>query len=203
MITVYLTETSDIPQNAVEKAVTLLTVWRGNIVSKYKNGSAVKNGAFAYLLLKKLSLDIFGEFDDSPFTYGECGKPYFTKSKLFFSLSHCKTVVAAAVSEYEIGIDVADRREISLNIANRICSHAELERLDRTEDKQSYLLRLWCEKESLSKLSGKGYTEGFKIYDTTISPADSFTEYEKYALAVSGKGAENVKAVNIDWRELI
>lgn len=202
MITVYLTETSDIPQSAVEKAVTLLPVWRGNIVSKYKNGSAVKNGAFAYLLLKKLSLDISGGFDDSPFTYGECGKPYFTKSKLFFNLSHCKTAVAAAVSEYEIGIDIADRREIPLSIANRICSQAELEQLDRTADKQSYLLRLWCEKESLSKLSGKGYTEGFKIYDTTLSPA-GFTEYEKYALAVSGKGAENAKAVNIDWRELI
>ena len=61
----------------------------------------------------------------------------------------------------EIGVDIMDNRPINEKIALRICSERELNKFNRVKDKQSFLMELWCKKESLVKKSGIGFNKGF------------------------------------------
>lgn len=203
MIKVYTAETKAITEYALKAALDILPQWRREYVCKQKSISGRINGAFSYLLLQKLAADGFGITDSAPFTYGEQGKPYFSESSLKFSISHCRNAVAAAVSEYETGIDVTDKRAVPEKLASRICSDGEMKRFNASQDKQLFLCRLWCEKESLAKLNGSGFTKGFKIYDTTQKPAGFFKDMGSYLLAVSGKNAETVQLARIPWEILI
>lgn len=203
MIKVYTTETKQITEPALNAALDILPQWRREYVRQQKSLSGRINGAFSYLLLQKLTADGFGITDSAPFTYNEHGKPYFSGSNLRFSISHCQNAAAAAVSENETGLDIIDKRDISEKLAERICSEEELNRFESSQDKQLFLLRLWCEKESLAKLDGSGFTKGFKIYDTTKKPADLFKDMGSYLLALSGKNAEAAQITDIPWEALI
>ena len=203
MIKVYITETKGIDEPALKTALELLPQWRREYVCKQKNLSDRINGAFSYLLLQKLTADGFGVSDTAPFTYGGHGKPYFSVSNVKFSISHCRNAAAAAVSEYEVGLDVMDNREISEKLASHICSDREMELFESLQDKQFFLRRLWCEKESLSKLDGNGFTKGFKVYDTAQKGADFFIDRGSYVLALSGKNAESAHLTELPWETLI
>ena len=203
MIKVYITETKGIDEPALKAALKLLPQWRREYVCKQKNLSDRINGAFSYLLLQKLTADGFGVSDTAPFTYGEHGKPYFSASNVKFSISHCQSAAAAAVSEHEVGLDVMDNREISEKLASHICSDQEMELFESSQDKQFFLRRLWCEKESLSKLDGNGFTKGFKVYDTTQKGAVFFIDRGSYVLALSGKSAETAQLTELPWERLI
>ena len=203
MIKVYTTETNQITESALQTALDILPQWRREYVCQQKSLSDRINGAFSYLLLQKLAADEFGIADTAPFTYGEHGKPYFSGSSVKFSISHCRNAAAAAVSRYEVGVDVTDKRIINEKIASRICSDGELERFNASEDKQLYLCRLWCEKESLAKLDGSGFAKGFKVYDTTQKSADFFSDRGGYLIAVSGKNAKTTQVTDIPWKTLI
>ena len=203
MVKVYTTETEKISECELQAALDILPLWRREYVCKQKSLSDRINGAFSYLLLQKLMADEFGITDTAPFTYGEHGKPYFSVSDVKFSISHCRNAVAAAVSEHEVGLDVTDKRELSEKLALRICSAGELKFFDSTQDKQFFLCRLWCEKESLAKLDGNGFTKGFKVYDTTQRPADFFGDRGSYLLAVSGENAKKTHITDVPWENII
>ena len=203
MIKVYTTETKAIAEPALEIALEMLPQWRREYVCKQKSLLGRINGAFVYLLLQKLTADVFGIATAAPFTYNEHGKPYFSDSDIKFSVSHCQNAVAAVVSECEIGLDIFDDRAINEKLVSRMCSENELQRFNASADKQLFLRRLWCEKESLAKLDGSGFTKGFKIYDTAKNPAGFFRETGGYVLAVSGKNAETAQIAEIPWEALI
>ena len=203
MIKVYITETTKITEAVLKTALDILPQWRREYVCKQKSLSGRINRAFSYLLLQKLTADEFGIADTAPFTYGEHGKPRFSSSEIKFSISHCRNAVAAAVSEHETGLDIIDKRKISEKIASRICSDEELKRFNSSKDKQFFLCRLWCEKESLAKLDGSGFTKGFKVYDTTQKGADFFIDRDSCMLALSGKNAKKPQLTEIPWEALI
>ena len=203
MIKVYITDTNKITEAVLKTALDILPQWRREYVCKQKSLSDRINGAFSYLLLQKLTADEFGVADTAPFTYGEHGKPYFSSSNIKFSISHCRNAVAAAASEHEIGIDIIDKRMVAEKIALRICSDEELKLFNSSKDKQLFLRRLWCEKESLAKLDGNGFAKGFKVYDTAQNGADFFIDRGSCMLALSGKNAKNPELAEIPWEVLI
>lgn len=202
-IKVYCTLTEGIDKEILSAAMSMLPSWRRKYTEK-KTFSEQVNGTFSYLLLQRLISEQFGLSDSAPFTYGEQGKPYFAQTDLFFSLSHCKTAAAAAASKSEIGIDILDNRPVSEKIAFRICNEAELEKFDRSEDKQEFLRQLWCKKESIVKRRGIGFTEGFKTADTEKEHCRLFAK-EKYILSVSAeqKADVEIETKEISFKELI
>ena len=88
--------------------------------------------------------------------YGEClpeikktsnGKPFFPeRPELYFSLSHAKTHVACALSDFPVGVDIESPRVISDRAIRYFCSDLELSLF--------YPLDLWVLKESYVKLIG-------------------------------------------------
>lgn len=78
-----------------------------------------------------------------------------------FSLSHCKDVVACAVSNHNIGIDVENIIPYNPDVARRVCTAAELEILEQSENKEADFIKLWTIKEAISKFDGRGLTMPF------------------------------------------
>lgn len=199
---VYAATTEGIDDGALEKALSMLPLWRREYVEKKITPEKI-NGAFSYLLLQLLLEKEFAATDTAPFTYGKQGKPFFSKQDLFFSMSHCKTAVGAAVCEYEIGLDLMDSRKINENLAARICSIDELKSFELSEDKQLFLRQIWCKKESAVKMTGSGFTKGFRNVDTTKLHF-SFFENADYIMSVyMNKTNCNVTTKEIDWKTLI
>lgn len=205
-ITVYIASTKGIDKLSLEKAESLIPGWRKDYVLKKKQTPSRINGVFAYLLLKILvetEFAEFGAFDALPFKYGENGKPYFSNSSLFFSMSHSKTAVGAAVSDIEIGFDVTDDRIIRPELANRICSAAELSSLRDSKNNENDLRQIWCKKESMAKRSGEGFSKNLPQIDTSKG---KFAVYEadEYCAAVNWEEAEITPRFKIiSWKELL
>lgn len=94
------------------------------------------------------------------------GKPYFPdRPDIHFSLSHAKTHVLCAVSDFPVGVDIETVRHVRQGVAERVCVPDELCAFDFFE--------LWVLKESFLKLSGNTHVslksicfkrDGDKIY---------------------------------------
>lgn len=140
---------------------------------RLERAQAVKSSAvrsrtiFSYALLRLALMENFGMTEAPEFGYEPHGKPFLKDfPNIFFSMSHAENAVLCAVSEQPIGADVQDIRTLKADISGRICTPAELERLNAADDKDRGLCRLWCLKESFGKLTGKGFSEGFTQIDT-------------------------------------
>ncbi|MBD5081492.1 MAG: 4'-phosphopantetheinyl transferase superfamily protein [Ruminococcaceae bacterium] len=202
-IKIFYMLTESVTEPDLNKALSMIPDWRREKVLKCKNFNDRVNGAYAYLILQYLIKSEFGAFDAAPFRYGEKGKPYFSKSPLFFSISHSKCAVGAAVCEIEIGFDTTDHRNVREELAERICTHSELTAFQRSNDKQRFLRQLWCKKESHVKRTGDGFSKGFTEIDT--SKEKFFVcDTKNFCMSVNWeKGENNVEIREIDRQELL
>ena len=95
----------------------------------------------------------------------ERGKPYFRDSDLHFSISHTKNHAFCVVSQQNIGIDAEEMgRPVSPKLAKHVLSPTEFARYEASDDPDDTLLRLWVQKESYAKLTGRGW--GNYLYET-------------------------------------
>lgn len=102
------------------------------------------------------------------FAEAETSKPYAMDLPAQFNISHCGDMVVCAVDSAPVGIDIEKIRPISLKIAKRVCTEAELLYLfghvptpeDYAYTTDSEMLRrfyeLWTQKEAICKLKGVG-----------------------------------------------
>ena len=121
------------------------------------------------------------------------GKPYFVGEDLHFSISHTKTTVFCAISEYPIGIDAEElSRDIPLALAEKILSAGELA--------QKALLTFWVLKEADAKCTGEGlriwpnHTD-FSLSDPRVRELDGclVAVIEKEQRLPCAKGAVNCR----------
>lgn len=122
---------------------------------------------FSYALLRLALAESFGITQPPEFGFEQHGKPFLRDyPDIFFSLSHAVNMALCAVSEQPIGADIQDVRALKADISEKICTPLELERLNRAGERNREICRLWCMKESVGKLTGKGFAEGFKGIET-------------------------------------
>lgn len=109
---------------------------------------------FVWKLLEYALNNSFGlDFKKLEFQLGESGK--WLLENCYFSLSHSEGVVAVAVSDNPIGLDIEwAERSVSPLLYKKILSDREVTefyRLDESERKE-YLIKKWTMKESVFKL---------------------------------------------------
>ncbi|MBR4608601.1 MAG: 4'-phosphopantetheinyl transferase superfamily protein, partial [Lachnospiraceae bacterium] len=96
------------------------------------------------------------------YRYGKNGKPYWVELPYYFSLSHSGDLVALAVSEQEIGLDVQKVTGTDWKkLAGRFFAQEEQRELEKLceiseELGRKEFFRLWCQKESYGKMTGEG-----------------------------------------------
>lgn len=123
--------------------------------------SAVKHtSCSAWILLHQTLLANGLPVGDVAFTAN--GKPYFSESHIFFSISHSHGVCAVAIADKPLGVDVEQiRTNYPPNMIERSLTDAEKAVYDGD------FTHIWCRKEAVAKMTGEGITEYPVTIDTT------------------------------------
>lgn len=107
------------------------------------------------------------------YIYGENGKPYLADyPQIYFSLSHSGNMVACAIADKEIGLDIQKQVQVKEKLAKRFFTEKEyaflntLKEVDGTIGKayKDWFFRLWSIKESYIKFTGQGMKQGLDTF---------------------------------------
>ena len=114
--------------------------------SLFKNQNTKLSFGWKYVLKTILNNDYTGIYKD------EHGKPFLIDSKLNFSVSHTKNIIAIALHEHkEIGIDIEYCSDKVERVKHKFLCDQELNNISSLTE----LTQFWCIKEATYKLNGK------------------------------------------------
>lgn len=120
------------------------------------------NCVITYLMLLYGLRECFG-ITSFQIEFGEYGKPYLSEYPgVHFSISHCDTGCAVAVSNCSVGVDIQDLRPFSWDVAKRVCCQRELNELGRCPEEEQLFAKIWVMKESYGKMIGQGMLYEFQ-----------------------------------------
>lgn len=210
---VFLTEISDYSKEFFEKAALLLPPEKRSEIFNITNERARNESVLAWTLLRfalaKNNITVI-----PPLSFSERGKPSFVGQKIYFSLSHSKNKVCAAISfESEIGTDVQAESIFSDKMKRRVFCDNELRTAERTENPNKFFTTLWAVKESYLKNTGSGIAYNLKSLDFSKALSfDFFEEQERYytvfyfdgyALSVCSSEKEKQRLFSVAANELV
>ena len=120
------------------------------------------------LLVQRLLAEHYG-IKDAKLNRKENGQPYLTGCSLYVSITHCEDLVACAVSENPVGIDLEKIRPVDLKLCRHVCQPEEKtyvlgEYPENTDgeclDEQvlERFFEIWTAKEAYFKKCGTGIT---------------------------------------------
>ena len=89
------------------------------------------------------------------FLYNEYGAPSI-KNGPYFSISHCKSGIAVAVSKQPIGIDIETVRPLKVDLVKKTMNPLEQEVIFFDTQPDWAFTRLWTRKEAFLKMKGTG-----------------------------------------------
>ena len=138
-------------------AYKLLPENRKQKVDRFRFEKDKKLSAGAYLLLDKLLKE---EGITHPvYKTGKYGKAYISNMKnIHFNLSHSGKMVACAISDTEVGVDIEyTDPTIDLNIAKNYFYNSEYENIMKSEKPSDEFFKFWVLKESYMKYTGLGF----------------------------------------------
>ena len=141
----------------VQRMLPLVSAQRREQALRYKHTF----GRFCCLKSWLMLQELIGPF--AYWQYNEHGKP-FIEGGPFFSISHCKTGIAVAVSDEPIGIDVEHIRTADKSLIERTMNADEQQHIQSDRD----FTRLWTQKEAVVKWQGTGI-ESFEQLQTILS----------------------------------
>ena len=125
------------------------------------------NGRDGHTVGRELLRQLVGELPQIRVT--EQGKPYFADGRVHFSISHTKNHAFCVISDTNIGIDAEETdRNVKPSLARYVLSPKEFARYEASADPTATLLRLWVQKESYAKLTGRGW--GNYLRETDFDP---------------------------------
>ena len=113
------------------------------------------------------------------FLYNDYGAPYIEGGP-YFSISHCKTGIAVAVSQNPVGIDIESIRSFKPELMRKTMNEDEQLRITSSAIPEVEFIRFWTQKEALLKLQGTGIISDLHhvlahvqdVFWTEISPLD-------------------------------
>lgn len=108
-------------------------------------------------------LQIHFEITDYEIEIGEHGKPYLVNLPYHFSISHSNGLVACAVADTQIGVDIERRSTMSpekiRSISARFFTPEEIDALKGADYSAQMFYVIWTRKEALSKYFGTPFME--------------------------------------------
>lgn len=167
----------------------------------------------AYCLLKYGLYKEIGHIlpDYTTFEYYEHNKPKVQGVDKKFNMTHSHKCVAAAISDFEVGIDVEGEKNITDNLINFTMNKNEIIKIKA--DKSNFY-RYWTNKESYLKLTGQGINviltsldlSSFSDSVFTYKDAKFYTEtHEGYSLSVCSfeETFSEKDVVRLSFKELL
>lgn len=121
----------------------------------------------SYEMLLQLLASTYTLHSTPTFLYNEYGAPSI-KNGPYFSISHCKSGIAVAVSKQPIGIDIETVRPLKVDLVKKTMNSLEQEVIFFDTQPDWAFTRLWTRKEAFLKMKGTGI-----INDLHAALADS------------------------------
>lgn len=121
----------------------------------------------SYEILLQLLASTYTLHSTPTFLYNEYGAPSI-KNGPYFSISHCKSGIAVAVSKQPIGIDIETVRPLKVDLVKKTMNPLEQEAIFFDTQPDWAFTRLWTRKEAFLKMKGTGI-----INDLHAALADS------------------------------
>ena len=164
---------------------------RADEINSVRNDRLKKEKYYAWKLLERAFTECGFVFSDLEFTKNENGK--WVCDRCHFSLSHTDGMVAVALSDLTVGVDVEKVSDRAKKVAKKVFSADELS--GSSDDEILYTTKLWTIKESIFKTLDERI---FSPQNITISEHEVRTIEidcggEKYVVSVAGEGAENAE----------
>jgi len=164
---------------ALDDALTLLSKRRRDKTLRYRFERGKMLSAGAGLLLDNM-LHAHGLRErDMRYVEGEHGKPAFElHPELHFSLSHSGNLVACAMGDMPVGVDVQTIVTARDSLVNYIMSDSEKSQLQALKDldaKNAYFTLLWTLKECYAKATGTGLTHDFPSFQVVNGEVKTLT----------------------------
>ena len=152
----------------LSKAYELLPKFRKEKVDYFRFDKDKKLSAGAYLLLERMLKE--ENVTEPLFRIGKYGKAYISNHEdIYFNLSHSHKMVACAISDREVGIDVEIiDPTIDLNIAKLYFYNSEYENIMKSENPADEFFRYWVLKESYMKYTGLGFNLELDSFEIMI-----------------------------------
>lgn len=170
----------NIHQLDIEAALRAVSDERRQYALRYRHEHDQRLCLAAYLLLHKALKLECGIAELPQFTMGEHGKPTLVgHPDIHFNMSHCHGVVACAVSDQPVGIDVERIDRYDPDLLQRTMNAIERKLIAASADAATMFIRLWTMKESVLKLTGEGISRDLHTvllhpdryrFHTTIHP---------------------------------
>lgn len=190
MIKVAYTNVEDL--NWIE-SYKLLPESRKDKVDRFRFEKDKKLSAGAYLLLDSLLKE--ENITNPTFEIDKYGKAYISNYKdIYFNLSHSGKMVACAISDKEVGVDIEyNDPTIDLDIAKHYFYNSEYESIMKSQNPTEEFFNYWVLKESYMKYTGLGFNLDLDSFEIIIDdeitlknkkqPKFNLFEIEDYKLA--------------------
>ena len=107
------------------------------------------------MLMQLLASTPYNLHPTPSFLYNEYGAPSI-KNGPYFSISHCKSGIAVAVSNQPIGIDIETVRPLKVDLVKKTMNPLEQEAILSAPQPDWAFTRLWTRKEAFLKMKGTG-----------------------------------------------
>lgn len=158
----------DFSPTEAERTYRGLSASRKSRIDRLKNEDARRCSLLGEYLVKELLNAKYG-IENAVIECAENGRPFLQDSPLFISISHSHRLVACAVDDKPVGIDIEKRKPIHPKLIDRVCCPAEKEYVlngsnppsDEVAD-EGILTRfyeIWTGKEAYFKAQGTGITD--------------------------------------------
>lgn len=152
-------------------------------ISRIISDHLVKLAVSEFLNIKSSEIEIY---------YGKHGKPLLKSGKAYFNASHSGNYVAVCVDSGPCGIDIEEKREINLNVAQKICTENEKQYINNAQNKSLALLQIWTKKEAYFKSFGCGIATCLSSLDTTKESGFKTFIKDEYILTVYSDNRTNI-----------
>ena len=153
----------ELGEDFVAWSMTVLPDWRKEQMLAIKHLRGRVQCAVSYLLLQHALQEIPSSVQNDKWVYNEHGKPYFAdKNDVFFNISHCRSAVAVAIDDEEIGIDIEEIARYRESLVKYSLNDAEVETTSHQSDSAESFIELWTKKEAVFKFLGTGITHDIK-----------------------------------------
>lgn len=146
-----------------------------------------------YLLRKYL-----GVCEDGQLRVNEKKKPYLSKGKPFFNISHSENYVVLAIADCEVGVDIEKIRPFHEATARRVFSEEQLLQLQQMEEtgRDEAFSKMWTGCEAVLKLYGVGFTIGWDEIKSMVAQTPvSSIRYKDFFISCA---AEETIAITIE-----